>query len=80
MTPHCKVYMNYFDYTTADFIPCEVCSNKSIDIHHIFGRGKGKDVISNLCALCREHHNDCHNEIITKEEMSNIHKQFLMKC
>lgn len=60
MKPHTKAYMSHFGYDVSDFIPCEVCGNKAVDIHHIESRGMGgskhKDVIENLQALCRECH------------------------
>lgn len=78
MTNHCKVYLKHFGYTIADFIPCEVCGSKAIDIHHLYGRGKGMDVISNLMALCREHHSAAHTGI-SKSTMQKIHNEFLQK-
>jgi 5-methylcytosine-specific restriction endonuclease McrA len=60
MKPYIKLYMDYFGYDTSDFIPCELCGAKAVDINHIFPRGMGgtkkKDVIENLVACCR----DCH--------------------
>jgi hypothetical protein len=59
---HIVVYLDHFDYDTDDFIPCEVCGAKAVDIHHIKARGMGgsntKDVIENLQALCRKCHLD----------------------
>lgn len=52
--------MSYFGYDESDFIPCEVCSAKGVDIHHVHARGMGgskkRDVIENLMALCRRCH------------------------
>jgi len=60
MKNHTKVYLNYFGYDTTDFVPCETCGRKAVDIHHIDCRGMGgskeKDMIENLMALCRECH------------------------
>jgi 5-methylcytosine-specific restriction endonuclease McrA len=62
MKKHTAIYMNHFGYDINDFIPCEVCGAKSVDIHHINARGLGgnpkgdKDVITNLQALCRPCH------------------------
>ena len=46
--------MEYFDYVLDDFIPCEVCGARAVDIHHIENRGAGgdknKDTIENLMA------------------------------
>jgi 5-methylcytosine-specific restriction endonuclease McrA len=60
MKKHTKIYMNYFGYSIADFIPCECCEAKAVDIHHIKSRGMGgskeKDCIENLMALCRHCH------------------------
>lgn len=53
-----------------DFIPCEVCGKRAVDIHHIDARGMGgdpqggKDVIGNLMGLCRR----CHNYYGDKEQ------------
>jgi 5-methylcytosine-specific restriction endonuclease McrA len=59
---HIVVYLDHFNYDTDDFIPCEVCGAKAVDIHHIKARGMGgsntKDVIENLQALCRKCHLD----------------------
>jgi len=60
MTRHCKVYMRYFDYGEQDVMLCEACGRPAKDIHHIEGRGKGKDVISNLMAMCRKCHDRAH--------------------
>jgi hypothetical protein len=49
--------MSYFDIGMQDVIYCEKCGARGTDIHHVNGRGKDKDVIENLIALCR----DCHN-------------------
>lgn len=78
MTPHCKVYFKHFGYTIADFIPCELCNSKSVDLHHIHGRGKGRDVIENIIALCRSCHNLAHS-ILPKETVQHFHDQFLNK-
>lgn len=60
MKNHTKTYLNYFGYDTSDFIPCEMCGQKAVDIHHIEARAMGgsktKDVIENLQALCRPCH------------------------
>ena len=73
MKKHVKIYMDYFDYGIEDFIPCEVCGSKAVDIHHIENRGMGgskqKDVIEYLQALCRK----CHIELGDKEH----HKIYL---
>ena len=60
MKNHTKVYMDYFGYGEDDFISCEVCERRAVDVHHINCRGMGgskeKDVIENLMGLCRECH------------------------
>jgi predicted restriction endonuclease len=69
--------MRHFDYVTQSEILCECCHSLAVDIHHINGRGKDKDVISNLVALCRKHHTMAHDEKISKSEMQYIHNYFL---
>jgi hypothetical protein len=61
MRNHTKVYFDFFNYGEQDFIPCEMCGARAVDIHHLtkqskFGKKKEKDFIENLIGLCR----DCH--------------------
>ena len=60
MKAHTKIYLKAFGYDVSDFIPCEVCDSKSVDIHHIKARGMGgtsaHDSPINLMALCRTCH------------------------
>jgi len=62
MQKHTKIYMDHFEYGEQDFIPCEVCGSRAVDVHHIFGRGKGMDEIWNLMALCRNCHRRVHRQ------------------
>lgn len=78
MQPYVKIYIKFFDYGETDFIPCEKCGSKAVDIHHIWGRGVGKDVISNLIALCRDCHTKVHLSETPKTDMQYIHNQFLL--
>jgi hypothetical protein len=41
MKNHTKVYLKGLGYDTTDWIPCEVCGSKAVDIHHIESRGMG---------------------------------------
>lgn len=65
--------MDHFGYGIDDFIPCEVCGAKAVDIHHIEARGMGgsdeADHIDNLMAVCR----GCH-------VMFGDKKQFMQTC
>jgi hypothetical protein len=81
MRNHTKVYMSHFGYALDDFIPCEICGNKAVDIHHLECRGMGgskdKDNIENLQAVCRS----CHIEYGDKKEhlefLQNIHNKLI---
>ena len=73
MKPHVKIYLNHYDFGEQDFIPCENCHVKAVDIHHLEGRGKGKDVIENLIALCRRCHTKAHNDGGFNEYLKIIH-------
>ena len=82
MKKHTRIYMDYFDYVIDDFIGCEVCGVKAVDIHHIepkgMGGSKSKDFIANLVALCRVCHTKCHSDKVfssrTKEKhLLNLH-------
>lgn len=79
MTGYIKTYLDYFDLKEGDFIPCEACQSPGVDIHHIHGRGEGKDVISNLICLCRKCHERAHGSknYVSKDEFQLIHNYFL---
>ena len=76
MTKHCAIYFKYFGFGIDDFVPCEMCGKKAVDIHHIRGRGKGKNVISNLMSLCRDCHRKAH-EKLHPDVMQAIHDRYL---
>lgn len=85
MQNHVKVYFQAFNLSEGDFIRCENCSQKAVDIHHIEHRSKfGKktkhlqDLITNLIALCRPCHDEAHRinnkEQLTKKHLYNLSK------
>ena len=57
MKPYTKAYLKHFGYSPGEFIPCEICGSKAVDINHIDARGMGgnpagdKDVLENLMAV-----------------------------
>lgn len=75
MKLHTKIYFKHFGYDVTDFISCEVCGNRAVDIHHIHARGMGgtkdADNIKNLMALCRE----CHIEKGDKKQYLEFLKE-----
>ena len=79
MKKHTKIYMEYFGYTIADFIPCESCGSHAVDIHHIKARGMGgsktADRIENLMALCRECHDIMGDTKSYREYLEQKHQQ-----
>ena len=83
MKKHTKVYMQGMGYDVTDFIPCEVCGGKAVDIHHIEARGMGgskeADTIENLMALCRECHFLYGDIKLYKEWLEEIHERKLRK-
>ena len=79
MQKYVKIYLDYFDYGEQDCIPCEMGCGTVNDVHHINGRGKGKDVIANLMGLCREKHTDAHLCKISKQELQEKHLNFLKR-
>lgn len=72
-----QVYLKGSGYSQTDWIPCEVCSKTSVDIHHIEARGMGgtkrKEEFSNLMALCRECHLIYGDITHKKEWLKQIH-------
>jgi len=76
--------MDYFDIGEQDTWQCEACTKQdhiqNLQIHHIYGRGKGKDVIENLACLCSKCHSRAHGakDFVSKSEFAYIHNNFLM--
>ncbi len=66
-----------------DFIQCEKCGDKAVDIHHIDSRGMGgdpngdKDVIENLMALCRKCHNKYGDIVQYVEILVETHLEYI---
>ena len=74
-----KIYFKHFNYGIDDVILCEVCGRVAVDIHHIKYRSRGgTDEIDNLMALCRSCHDKAHAEILTEEQLKQIHKNKLL--
>lgn len=82
MKRHTKIYLDFFGYDISSFIPCEYCGSRANDIHHIEARGMGgkneaADVIENLMALCRKHHDELGDKKQYEEELTDIHLEFM---
>ena len=81
MQPHTKIYfkhynIGYYPDGGHDFIKCEVCGNKAVDIHHI-DINRNNNNIENLIALCRRCHQDAHNGVLTKGDLHITHNSNL---
>lgn len=76
---HVKLYLEGFNYSVSDYIPCEVCNARAVDIHHIYARGMGgtnkPDTLSNLMALCRECHIKYGDKKEYREYLLDIHNR-----
>lgn len=83
MKNYVRIYLEKFGYGTSDFIPCEVCSKKAVDIHHIEARGMGgskdKDTIENIMALCRSCHIKYGDKKDFKDYLKDIHMKKLIR-
>lgn len=83
MKKHVKKYFEYFNFTEADFVPCEVCEARAVDIHHIeargMGGGRGTDCVSNLMALCRLCHIRYGDKKQFMEMLKDIHEKHIVK-
>ncbi len=77
MKKYIKIYLDYFGYGEQDFIPCEVGCGCAVDVHHLDGRGLGKDVIENLMGLCRKEHIKAGASPGYNEQLKQIHKSKL---
>lgn len=78
MSNYKRVYLKHFDYGEQDFVPCECCGSRAVDIHHLVFRSQGgTDEIENLAAVCRECHNQAHNDPFFNEQLKKYHKDFI---
>lgn len=73
MKPYQKNFLTYHNLIIGEFIPCAICKSRSVEIHHISGKPMGNksnryDTIENLIPLCRDCHDKCHNELISKQQ------------
>lgn len=83
MKKHTKVYLDYFGYGAEDFIGCEVCGSRAVDIHHIEARGMGGskklDTIENIMALCRNCHVEYGDKRQYMDNLKAVHQKKLSK-
>jgi 5-methylcytosine-specific restriction endonuclease McrA len=83
MKTHTRLYLAHFNYGIEDFIPCECCGSRAVDIHHIeargMGGGRGKDDIKNLMALCRSCHIKYGDKKNFKDFLIEKHGRFIKK-
>jgi HNH endonuclease len=76
-----KTYLKYFGFDESDFIPCEDCGARSVEIHHLEPKSIAKakeNLIDNLCAVCRSCHDKAHNSRAFNEELKLIHRKKLL--
>ena len=85
MQKHTKIYFDYYNIAYDpvsgwhEWIKCELpdCGCGVVDVHHLNGRGPGKDVIENLMGLCRIDHDRANSNELTKSELIEIHRKNL---
>ncbi len=73
--------MKYFGYDESDFIPCEFCGKKAVDIHHLEPRSIAKhklNLIDNLMALCRECHHAAGISPVLNHQFKIVHRKKLL--
>jgi len=73
MVKYKKIYFDYYKLAEQDYILCEICNNKGVDIHHLIFKSRGgKDNIENLICLCRECHIKAHDNPVFNQKLINI--------
>ena len=73
MKPYTKIYLTTFGYDTSDFIPCEVCNEKSSDIFHI--GDADFDSIENVQARCEHCHETYGHKKIYRDMLQTMHQK-----
>lgn len=86
MQIHTKNYFEHFNISydfegNHDFIECEMCGGKAVDLHHIENRIKGVkrlDCVKNIIALCRICHEKAHANVYgyDKNSLKDRHVNF----
>ena len=82
MKKYTKLYMDFFGFFGDEYIPCETCNAKAVDIHHIVARrmgGSEKDQIENLMALCRSCHIKYGDKKQYMEMLKERHKYIILR-
>jgi len=81
MKKHTKILMDFFGYSTGDFIPCEICGAKAVDTNHIDARKMGgsklKDFIENLMSICRVCDQKYADKKQFKKWLLDLHARFM---
>lgn len=82
MSPHRKVYSDFFHIGPQDQWRCEMCRMEPMDdVHHIVFRSHGgNNEIENLIGLCRWCHNRAHGTMrpaLAAEELTRTHLIFV---
>lgn len=80
MQEYTKIYLDKLGLDETDFCKCELCPNKSTEIHHIIARSKYKKgllMIENLMAICRKCHEEYGDRIYLMPLLFKIHRKVL---
>ena len=71
-----EIYRRHFNLLPGDYVPCLICHNQSVDLHHIVRKSRGGgDNVQNLAPLCRKHHNEVHQYKITEELLQGLNDE-----
>jgi hypothetical protein len=73
--------MEHYGYGETDVIPCEIDGTRAVDIHHIkFKSHGGTDEPRNLIALCREHHDEAHDDKNFNKQLKDMKDEEFCNC
>lgn len=80
MIEYKRLYLSCFGYSVGDFVSCEVCGGRAVDIHHIRARGMGGGEdggIENLMAVCRKCHDEHGDRSGLRGMLYMVHRTFM---
>jgi 5-methylcytosine-specific restriction endonuclease McrA len=71
--PHWQQFNKAYRESDSELHECFVCGNVNYDLHHHTYARLGREGLSDVVPLCREHHKSVHKAVKAGVQLSNAH-------